>query len=274
MKRGSKSPPQNINMNGHTGVQNKAFSSAINQTTEKEQYYDLPASNNDNGLYNEITEHRVDTSVDSQYTYTDIENIQNNSLREAVASNNEVNDHFSSLNLPSDRINGTTEYLQDSLHSDGHTRINCDKAPWTSGMGLHNENQCAVLYPNIPQASPPGNYVILDPKATGFNRSKEEVTDDYELATPISSADAGGIEESEYPTYSDQDLYVTSEDGIYDTSNNIRYKDTDNSMYSHTVDSVYDTTSHEIMADGNEDTYDHFFDKNNENDYDMTKRTY
>ena len=45
-------------------------------------------------------------------------------------------------------------------------------------------------------------------------------------------------------------------------------------MYSHTVDSVYDTTSHEIMADGNEDTYDHFFDKNNENDYDMTKRTY
>jgi hypothetical protein len=45
-------------------------------------------------------------------------------------------------------------------------------------------------------------------------------------------------------------------------------------MYSHTVDSVYDTTSHEIMADGNEGTYDHFFGKNNENDYDMTKRTY
>ena len=111
---------------------------------------------------------------------------------------------------------------------------------------------------------------MVDPKATGFNRSKEDVPDDYELATPISSADAGDIEESEYPTYSGQDMYVTSEDGTYDTDNNIRYKDTDNNMYSHTVDSVYDTTSHEIMADGNEDTYDHFFGKNN----DMTKRTY
>ena len=219
-------------MNGHTGVQNKSFSSAVHQTTEKEQYYDLQASNNDNGLYDETTGHRVDTSVDSEYTY--IENIQNNSLRENVASNNEVND------------------------------------------------QNSILNPDVPQAnttfdaetSSPGNYAILDPKATGFNRSKEDVTDDYELATPISSADAGDIEESEYPTYSGQDLYVTSEDGTYDTSNNIRYKDTDNSMYNHTIDSVYDTTSHEIMADGNEDTYDHFFGKNNDNDYDMTKRTY
>jgi hypothetical protein len=49
----------------------------------------------------------------------------------------------------------------------------------------------------------------FESKATGFNRSKEDVTDDYELTTPISSADAGDIEESEYPTYSGQDLYVT-----------------------------------------------------------------
>lgn len=269
-------------MNGHTGVQNKAFSNAVYQTTEKEQSCELQASNNDNYLYDETTGHREDRSVDSEYMYMDIENIPNNSLREAVASNNEVNDQYANLNLPSDRENGTTEYLQGSLHSDGHTLINSDKAPCTSGMGLHNENQYAVLYSDVPHANstfdaetnPPGNYHILDTKATGCNRSKEDVPGDYELATPISSADAGDIEESKYPTYSDHDLYVTSEDGIYDTSNNIHYKDTDNSMYSHTIDSVYDTTSHAIMADGNEDTYDHFFGKNNDNDYDVTKRTY
>ena len=243
------------------------------------QYCDLQATNNDNYLYDETTGHRVDTSVDSEYTY--IENNQNNSVKENVASNNEVNYQYSILNLPSDRPNGATEYLQGSLHSDDHTRINSDKAPCTSGMGLHNENQYAVCYPDVPLAnttvdaetSPPGNYAILDPKATGFNRSKD-VPDDYELATPISSADAGNIEESEHPTGSAQDLYVTPEDGTYDSSSNIRYKDTDNSIYSHTVDSVYDTASHEIMADGNEDTYDHFFGKNNDNDDDMTKRTY
>jgi hypothetical protein len=134
--------------------------SGTDDQTEGVQYYDLQATNNDNSLYDETTGHRVDTSVDSEYTY--IENIQNNSLKENVASNNEVND------------------------------------------------QNSILNPDVPQAnttfdaetSSPGHYAILDPKATGFNRSKEDITDDYELATPISSADAGDIEESEYPTYS------------------------------------------------------------------------
>lgn len=72
------------------------------------------------------------------------------------------------------------------------------------------------------------------------------------------------------------DLYnISDEDGTYDVSSNKKQltPQNDNNIYSHTADNIYDSGSHHKMTDRNEDTYDHFFGKQTEDEYDTTTRT-
>ncbi|VDI58152.1 Hypothetical predicted protein [Mytilus galloprovincialis] len=72
------------------------------------------------------------------------------------------------------------------------------------------------------------------------------------------------------------DLYnISDEDGTYDVSSNKKQlkPQNDNNIYSHTADNIYDSGSHHKLTDRNEHTYDHFFGKQTEDEYDTTTRT-
>ncbi|XP_076073117.1 uncharacterized protein LOC143044822 [Mytilus galloprovincialis] len=72
------------------------------------------------------------------------------------------------------------------------------------------------------------------------------------------------------------DLYnISDEDGTYDVSSNKKQlkPQNDNNIYSHTADNIYDSGSHHKLTDRNEDTYDHFFGKQTDDEYDTTTRT-
>lgn len=72
------------------------------------------------------------------------------------------------------------------------------------------------------------------------------------------------------------DLYNMSNiDGTYDVSSNDRHRanPNDNNIYSHTADNIYDSGSHHKLPDRNEETYDHLFGQQTEDEYDTTART-
>lgn len=77
-------------------------------------------------------------------------------------------------------------------------------------------------------------YFVLDPSATGFNRSTKN--------------------------YSDKDnenAYATSSDGVYDVTNERRHIEKDEiNIYSHTVDDVYDTSAHDRKGKERDNAYD------------------
>ncbi|XP_076073154.1 uncharacterized protein LOC143044848 [Mytilus galloprovincialis] len=96
------------------------------------------------------------------------------------------------------------------------------------------------------------SYMVLDPSATGFNRT--ELPNTYEFAKPV--MDAENI-------IGDQDQYALSEEGVYDHSGNNRHKESEVNIYNHAVDTIYDSGSHKRNDDGRDDTYDHFFGQKN-----------
>ncbi|XP_063444923.1 uncharacterized protein LOC134725210 isoform X2 [Mytilus trossulus] len=72
------------------------------------------------------------------------------------------------------------------------------------------------------------------------------------------------------------DFYnMSNEDGTYDASSNDRQRGNpnDNNIYSHTADNIYDSGSHHKLTDRNDETYDHFFGQQTEDEYDTTART-
>ncbi|VDI44690.1 Hypothetical predicted protein [Mytilus galloprovincialis] len=72
------------------------------------------------------------------------------------------------------------------------------------------------------------------------------------------------------------DLYnMSNEDGTYDVSGKERQRGNpnDNNIYSHTADNIYDSGSHHKLQDRNDETYDHFFGQQTEDEYDTTART-
>ncbi|XP_063447573.1 uncharacterized protein LOC134727121 [Mytilus trossulus] len=79
-----------------------------------------------------------------------------------------------------------------------------------------------------------GQYFVLDPGATGFNRSNN--------------------------AYSDSETqYATSSDGVYDVTNERRHTEKDEiNIYSHTVDDVYDTSAHDRRGKERDNAYDDF----------------
>ncbi|XP_063447543.1 uncharacterized protein LOC134727085 [Mytilus trossulus] len=128
------------------------------------------------------------------------------------------------------------------------------------------------------------NYVVLDPKLTGFNRMKDtgndnfdpnprdivhgsthplkENTNCYELAKPVLNdgkentchkydGDYGSCQDSDYqlnaghPTYSEEHVY------------------------NHTVDDVYDSTSHNKKSTVPDNTYDYFSGNQTDDDYNL-----
>ncbi|CAC5410591.1 unnamed protein product [Mytilus coruscus] len=72
------------------------------------------------------------------------------------------------------------------------------------------------------------------------------------------------------------DLYdMSKEDGMYDVSSSDRHRKNrnDNNIYSHTADNIYDSGSHHKLPERNEETYDHFFGQQTDDEYDTTTRT-
>ncbi|CAG2190855.1 unnamed protein product [Mytilus edulis] len=87
------------------------------------------------------------------------------------------------------------------------------------------------------------NYTVLDPKETGFDRSKIiNNKQSYELAKPVRA---------------ENDEYGMSKEGTYDCAGRSNHKDLEN-IYNHAIDNVYDSGSHERKDFGNENAYDHF----------------
>ncbi|XP_052071788.1 MAM and LDL-receptor class A domain-containing protein 1-like isoform X2 [Mytilus californianus] len=92
------------------------------------------------------------------------------------------------------------------------------------------------------------NYTVLDPKETGFDRSKmSDKNQSYELAKPISPENA---------------QYVMSKEGKYDCASRNNHKELEN-IYNHAVDNVYDSGSYKRKDFGTADTYDHFVGQKN-----------
>ncbi|CAC5355495.1 unnamed protein product [Mytilus coruscus] len=109
------------------------------------------------------------------------------------------------------------------------------------------------------------NYMVLDPSATGFNRTKLSKTPTgYAFAKPV--GDTG-------KKTCDEDQYALSEEGVYDHSGSNRHKESEDNIYNHAVDTIYDSGSHKKNDEGREDTYDHFFGQKTEDDYDISTTT-
>ncbi|CAG2227602.1 unnamed protein product [Mytilus edulis] len=66
-----------------------------------------------------------------------------------------------------------------------------------------------------------------------------------------------------------------SGDGTYDVSSNNKKRENqiDDNIYSHKADDVYDSAGHHKLPDRSEETYDHFFGQQTEDEYDTTTRT-
>ncbi|CAC5403039.1 unnamed protein product [Mytilus coruscus] len=92
------------------------------------------------------------------------------------------------------------------------------------------------------------NYTVLDPKETGFDRSKmSDKNQSDELAKPISPENA---------------QYVMSKEGKYVCAGRSNQKELEN-IYNHAVDNVYDSGSYKRKDFGTADTYDHFVGQKN-----------
>ncbi|CAG2253958.1 unnamed protein product [Mytilus edulis] len=74
----------------------------------------------------------------------------------------------------------------------------------------------------------------------------------------------------------DNNLYSHwSGDGTYDVSSNNKKRENqiDDNIYSHKADDVYDSAGHHKLPDKSDETYDHFFGQQTEDEYDTTTRT-
>ncbi|CAG2202829.1 unnamed protein product [Mytilus edulis] len=115
------------------------------------------------------------------------------------------------------------------------------------------------------------NYVVLDPNETGFNRSEgpEKMNGSYELAQPIHHIDHS--KDSKWKRKTSNDVYAHSEEGVYDSSNGNRHKESESNIYSLAIDNVYDSSNHTRKNGEAEDNYDHFSGKKTDDDYDISQ---
>lgn len=113
---------------------------------------------------------------------------------------------------------------------------------------------------------PTSDNTILDPNETGYNRSANtDSSDIYEFAKPINAINNGDSDNDD-KHLTEEDTYIISEDGTYDSCNNVHHTGDDSNLYSHAIDSVYDTVIYKRKFDDKEDTYDHFFSDTTEDD--------
>jgi hypothetical protein len=169
--------------------------------------------------------------------------------------------------LTQDEIIPTSDYAILDPNETGYNRsANMDASP-TSDYTILDPNETGYNRSANMDASPTSDYTILDPHETGYNRSANtDASGVYEFAKPINAINNGDLDND-----GKQDTYILSEDGTYDSCNNVDHTGDDNNLYSHTIDSVYDTARHERKSDDKEDTYDHFFSDTTEDDYNTTK---
>lgn len=139
---------------------------------------------------------------------------------------------------------------------------------------MHSEDEYAIVDPTAEtsfnetmnkRTRTADSYMVLDPTETGFNRQIFSNTPvGYEFANPIKDTDKNS---------GDDDQYAVSDYGVYDQSGSNRHKESENNIYNHAVDTVYDSGSHNRNNKRTEDTYDHFFGQQTEDDYDISTTT-
>ncbi|XP_071132460.1 uncharacterized protein [Mytilus edulis] len=101
------------------------------------------------------------------------------------------------------------------------------------------EDSCPITHtaPTTPKAATQlddGQYFVLDPGPTGFNRSN-----------------------TNYSEKDNEAQYASSSDGVYDVTNERRHiKKDETNIYSHTVDDVYDTSAHDRRGKERDNAYD------------------
>ncbi|XP_076073880.1 uncharacterized protein LOC143045327 [Mytilus galloprovincialis] len=99
------------------------------------------------------------------------------------------------------------------------------------------QERVTLTIPTTPEAATQldgGQYFVLDPGATGFNRSN-----------------------TNYSEKDNETQYATSSDGVYDVTNERRHIEKDEiNIYSHTVDDVYDTSANDRRGKERDNSYD------------------
>lgn len=146
-----------------------------------------------------------------------------------------------------------------------------DEIIQTSDYAILDPNETGCNRLANTDTSSTSDHTILDPHETGYNRSANtDSSDVYEFAKPINAINNGDLD-NEHKYLAEQDTYILSEDGTYDSCNNVHHTGDENNLYSHTIESVYDTARHERKFDDKEDTYDHFVGDTTEDDYNTTK---
>ncbi|VDI71506.1 Hypothetical predicted protein [Mytilus galloprovincialis] len=193
-----------------------------------------------------------------------------------TTSGNRSAHNYSRTNVRLQTIEDKYDYANNIDSKNSKTLI--DKTSTPTYVVLHgdslnpnpesNDDEYAVVDPSAessftktPKPTTPGteNYMILDPSQTGINRSKFPNTGQtYELAKPIN--DTRGHK---------NDTYALCPEGTYDHSGITRHRKDQDTIYTHAVDNVYDSASRGINIARKEDTYDHFFGKETENEYNI-----
>ncbi|CAC5403037.1 unnamed protein product [Mytilus coruscus] len=224
--------------NDYIGNQNIALPQAVSSTCHM-QYEDLhtQSGNKSTPNYSNTTIHSQ--NIDDKYNYAkNIETNNSKTFNDKTITPTYVVLHDDSYK-PNPEANNDEYAVVDPT-----TESSFKQTPKTTTQG-------------------PENYMILDPDQTGFYRSKFPNADQaYVLAKPIHDS-------------KDQknDLYALSPAGTYDHSGITRHHKDQDTIYTHTVDNVYDSASRGLNMDRTEDTYDHFFGQETEDEYNISMHT-
>ncbi|XP_052069260.1 uncharacterized protein LOC127708431 [Mytilus californianus] len=194
-----------------------------------------------------------------------------------TTSGNRSTRNYSSTNIHLQNIDDKYDYAKNIVKNNSKTSN--DKSSTPTYVVLQddsykrnpeaNNDEYAVVDPTAessfkqtPKTLTQGaeNYMILDPNQTGINRSKfPNAGQSYELAKPIRDTKDRK-----------NDLYALSSEGTYDHSGITRHHKEQDTIYTHAVDNVYDSTSRGLNIDRKEDTYDHFFGQETEDEYNIS----
>ncbi|CAC5419477.1 unnamed protein product [Mytilus coruscus] len=234
-------------------------------TKSKEKFRNNPETNDYIGNLDIALPQAVTPARHVQYEYLNAQ------------SRNRSTHKYSSTNIHLQNIDDKYDYAKNIVTNSSKTSD--DKTSTPTYVVLQddsykrnseaNSDEYAVVDPTAelsfkqtPKATTQGpeNYMILDPNQTGFNRSKFPNADQaYELAKPIHDT-------------KDQknDLYALSPEGNYDNAGITSHHKDQDTIYNHAVDNVYDSASRGLNIARTEDTYDHFFGQETEDEYNIS----
>ncbi|XP_076075964.1 uncharacterized protein LOC143046770 [Mytilus galloprovincialis] len=225
----------NPETNDYVGNQNIALPQAVRPTTRNVQYEDLQNTSGNISTHNYSCTNVHSQNINDKYGYA--KNIEKNKSK----TFNDTTSTPTYVVLKNDSYNPNLD-----ANNDEYAVVD----PTAEPSFKHAQNNTTPG---------PENYMILDPSQTGFNRTKFPNDDQaYKLANYISDTRSHKY-----------DVYALSPEGTYDHSGITRHRKDQDTIYTHTVDNVYDSASRGVNIARKEDTYDHFFGKRTEDEYNI-----